>query len=54
MKWAAIWLSVLTVLYVVNLIGDFLQAKRFAELKRRVAELEGKASAEGMGANRNG
>ena len=43
MRWAAIWLSVLTVLYVVNLIGDFLQAKRVAEFKKRLEELEGLA-----------
>ncbi len=40
MKWAAIWLSVLTVLYVVNLVGDFLQARRLRALEERLAKLE--------------
>jgi hypothetical protein len=40
MKWAAIWLSFLTLLYVVNLIGDFIQARRVRALEERIKKLE--------------
>ncbi len=43
MKWAAIWLSFLTLLYVINLIGDFLQARRVRALEERIKKLEGAA-----------
>jgi hypothetical protein len=39
MKWAAIWLSVLTILYLVNLVGDLWQARRLRALEKRVREL---------------
>jgi hypothetical protein len=42
MKWAAIWLSFLTLLYLINLVGDFLQARRFRALEERVKRLEAK------------
>jgi hypothetical protein len=43
MKWAAIWLSFLTLLYVINLIGDFVQARRVRALEERIKKLEGAA-----------
>jgi len=42
MKWAAIWLSFLTLLYLINLVGDFLQARRVRALEERVKQLEAK------------
>lgn len=44
MKWVAIWLSFLTLLYVINLVGDFLQARRIRALEERIKKLEGAAS----------
>ncbi len=44
MKWVAIWLSFLTLLYVINLIGDFLQARRIRALEERIKKLEDAAS----------
>ena len=44
MKWVAIWLSFLTLLYVINLIGDFLQARRIRALEERIKKLEGAVS----------
>jgi hypothetical protein len=44
MKWAAIWLSFLTLLYVINLVGDFIQARRVRALEERVKKLEDAAS----------
>ena len=41
-KGAIIWLSFLTVLYVANLIGDVLEARRLRNLAKRVRELEEK------------
>ena len=41
-KAVAIWLSVLTVLYLVNLVGDLLSARRIRELEAKVRELEAK------------
>jgi hypothetical protein len=43
MRWAAIWLSFLTLLYVINLVGDFLQARRVRALEERIKKLEGGA-----------
>ncbi len=40
MRWAAIWLSFLTLLYVVNLVGDFIQARRVRALEERIKKLE--------------
>lgn len=40
MKWAAIWLSFLTLLYVINLVGDFIQARRVRALEERIKKLE--------------
>jgi hypothetical protein len=40
MRWAAIWLSFLTLLYVINLVGDFLQARRTRALEDRIKKLE--------------
>ena len=40
MKWAAIWLSFLTLLYVINLVGDFIQARRVRALEQRIKKLE--------------
>jgi hypothetical protein len=40
MRWAAIWLSFLTLLYVINLVGDFLQARRVRALEERIRKLE--------------
>jgi hypothetical protein len=40
MKWAAIWLSFLTLLYVINLVSDFIQARRVRALAERVKKLE--------------
>ena len=40
MKWAAIWLSFLTLLYVINLVGDFIQARRVRALEERIKMLE--------------
>jgi hypothetical protein len=44
MKWVAIWLSFLTLLYVINLVGDFIQARRVRALEERVKKLEDAAS----------
>jgi hypothetical protein len=44
MKWAAIWLSFLTLLYVINLVGDFIQARRVRALEDRIKKLEDAAS----------
>jgi hypothetical protein len=43
MRWVAIWLSFLTLLYVINLIGDFVQARRVRALEERIKKLEGTA-----------
>jgi hypothetical protein len=40
MKWAAIWLSFLTLLYLINLAGDFIQARRVRALEGRIKKLE--------------
>jgi hypothetical protein len=40
MRWVAIWLSFLTLLYVVNLVGDFVQARRLRALEERIKKLE--------------
>lgn len=40
MKWVAIWLSFLTLLYVINLVGDFIQARRVRALEERIKKLE--------------
>jgi len=40
MKWATIWLSFLTLLYVINLVGDFIQARRVRALEERIKKLE--------------
>jgi hypothetical protein len=44
MRWVAIWLSFLTLLYVVNLVGDFVQARRFRALEERIKKLEDAAA----------
>jgi hypothetical protein len=44
MKWVAIWLSFLTLLYVINLVGDFIQARRVRALEERIKKLEDAAS----------
>jgi len=41
MKWAAIWLTVLTILYVVHLVADLVQGARVRRLEARLAALEG-------------
>ena len=43
MRWVAIWLSFLTLLYLINLIGDFVQARRVRALEDRIKKLEGAA-----------
>jgi hypothetical protein len=40
MKWVAIWLSFLTLLYLINLVGDFIQARRVRALEERIKKLE--------------
>jgi len=39
-KTVAIWLAVLTILYVTHLAGDLLQARRLRALEARLKELE--------------
>ena len=40
MKWVAIWLSFLTLLYLINLVGDFIQGRRVRALEERIKKLE--------------
>ena len=44
-KGAVIWLSVLTALYIANLVGDILEARRLRALEKRFRELEEKTKA---------
>ena len=40
MAWVAIWLSGLTLLYLVNFIAGLYQGRRIRELERRLGEIE--------------
>jgi len=40
MAWVAIWLSGLTLLYLVNFIAGLYQGRRIKELERRLGDTE--------------
>jgi hypothetical protein len=40
MTWVAIWLSGLTLLYLVNFVAGLYQGRRIRELERRLKEIE--------------